>query len=72
VQLIDGGLEVRLFNPLSTTTENRLHTEKWPGESREPQWIQPVNFESTMMGDPKPIDHSIQLKPKQILTFRLL
>ena len=72
VQLIDGGLEVRLFNPLSTTTENRLHIENWPGESREPQWIQSVNFESTIMADPQPIGHSIQLKPKQILTFRLL
>ncbi len=71
LQWINGGLEVRLFNPLTKTIENRLYTENWPGELQVPQWVQPVDLESIPKGDPNPIDQPIQLTPKQILTLRL-
>jgi hypothetical protein len=71
LQLINDGLEVRLFNPLTTTIENKLHTENWPEELQVPQWVQAVDFESVPKGDPEPIDKPIQLKPKQILSIRL-
>ena len=64
-------LEVRLFNPLTTTIENRLYTENWPDELQVPQWVQPVDFESTPKVSRQPIDQIIQLKPKQIMTLRL-
>jgi alpha-mannosidase/mannosylglycerate hydrolase len=71
LQLINDGLEVRLFNPLTTTIENKLHTENWPEELQVPQWVQAVDFESVPKGDREPIDKPIQLKPKQILSIRL-
>ena len=69
--MIAGSLEVRLFNPLTTPTENGLHLADWPEAAFRPQWVHPVDFESNPKGEPQPIDQPIPLLPKQILTLRL-
>ncbi|MCJ7702054.1 MAG: hypothetical protein MUO62_10755 [Anaerolineales bacterium] len=71
LQLVNDSMEVRLFNPLTTTIENRIYTENWPEESLVPQWVQSVDFESNHKNDPKPIGQPIILGPKQILTIKL-
>jgi alpha-mannosidase/mannosylglycerate hydrolase len=71
LQMVNEGLEVRLFNPQTTPIENKLTAENWPEGTQVPQWTQPVDLESNPKGDQKPIDQPIELKPKQILTLRL-
>ena len=71
LQWLNNGLEVRLFNPLTESTEIRIHTDKWPEELQAPKWVQPVDFESSPSCERTSIDKPIQLKSKQILTLRV-
>jgi alpha-mannosidase/mannosylglycerate hydrolase len=71
LQWVNEELEVRLYNPFSETTHNKLYTESWPTSVQVPKWVQPVDFESNPQGNKNPIDQGVQLKPKQILTLRL-
>jgi len=71
LQMIDGHLEIRIFNPLTEATENRLYTERWPAHLETPSWWQPIDFESNPVGEPAPIAQPLQLLPKQIITLKL-
>jgi hypothetical protein len=71
LQWVNDGLEVRLYNPLCETTQNKLHTANWPKSVQVPKWMQAVDFESNPQGNKNPMDQGIYLKPKQILTLRL-
>jgi alpha-mannosidase len=71
LQWINDGLEVRMFNPLATAIENRLHTEGWPSHLDNPRWVQPLDFESHPTDEPTSIEQPIRMQPKQIVTLKL-
>lgn len=73
-QAASGGLELRLFNPYNTSVEAALDFSCQPPEMEPPQLAQPVDFESSPVGEPLPITNrraGIALGPKQIRTLRL-
>jgi len=72
-RLVDGALEVRLFNPTSDTIEATLHLGDLPGKRIPFTQVQPVNLESHPLEEPRRLQGTqfpIELGPKKILTLR--
>lgn len=66
---VDGGVEVRLFNPTAAAIQPTLHLDESLALGR----VQPVDFESRPAGETQTLQEgtfTVSLQPKQITTLR--
>jgi hypothetical protein len=67
------GVEVRLFNPQAAPIEAVLDFSGWAGSTPGPAEVTPVDFESSPVGQPYPVEANrvaVPLGSKQICTIR--
>ena len=69
---VDGGIEIRLFNPTERSTTARINPGKAAKSSKPWTKAQPVDLESHPLGKALPLAGGIPLKPKQIVTLSLV
>jgi alpha-mannosidase/mannosylglycerate hydrolase len=75
VRDVDGALEVRLFNPETSTQEIVLDWGERPDSMQPIILVQRVNLESMPLSEPEVISGvqtSVVVNPKQIITLRLM
>ncbi|MHB0856743.1 MAG: glycoside hydrolase family 38 N-terminal domain-containing protein [Anaerolineae bacterium] len=73
-RMVEGALEVRMFNPNTAQAQATLRLGQPVGSAVLPTQAQRVNLESTPMGDAQPIQEgaiALTVAPKEIVTLRL-
>jgi len=70
---VDGGFEIRLFNPTTAEAKARIDFSGRPSSAPVPRSVQSVNLESQPLDTPLVVrdgNHDFTVRPKQILTLR--
>jgi len=70
---VKDNIEVRIFNPNTKTEQVSLEFDKQTEIIQNTQYVQQVNFESSPLEEPQPVQDGIfttKLKPKEIITLR--
>ena len=72
VRQVDGGLEVRLFNPETKKIDVTLDLSGAPGKKKAPGKVTPVDLESKAVGKAEKFNgkHKIALRAKEFVTLR--